>query len=220
MGQRNTLSAILAAGNLGYDLHGNVAGRGKAVGLVNKCFTDHRTILQHVLQIDQVTVVHMLGKIVRIMEMNQPFRVRLYNVLRKQQTSGQIPADLPCHIIPLYTVDDRILIGIFLHHFFIITFYQCQYTPVRGIALADKRSCIPVSHITSGYIESALGHNLVLNHVLHLFHGNRTVHTAAFKINILRYCLHEVRLMRIHNRIQKPQKLIAFISLFPIIYFV
>ena len=48
-----------------------------------KCFTDYCTILKHVFQINQITVVHMLSIIVSIMEMNNTFIMSINNILRK-----------------------------------------------------------------------------------------------------------------------------------------
>ena len=81
MRQRNALSAILGTCHLRNDLRGDIAGSGKAVRLVNHCLADHSSILQHVLQIDQIAVVHMLRKIVRIVEMDESLLlVRLHDI--------------------------------------------------------------------------------------------------------------------------------------------
>ena len=41
---------------------------------------NNRAVLQHVVQVDQVAVVHMLGVIVSIMEMNDAILMCLYNL--------------------------------------------------------------------------------------------------------------------------------------------
>ena len=50
---------------------------------VDPCPADHRSVLQHVLKIDQIAVVHMLRKIIRIMKMDDPLLVRLHNITRQ-----------------------------------------------------------------------------------------------------------------------------------------
>ena len=85
---------------------------------------DHCAVLEHVFQIDQIAVVHMLGVIIGIVEMDDPLPVRLYNIFRQQHSLCQVLADFSCHIVPLYTVDCRIFIGIFLPDLLIITFNQ------------------------------------------------------------------------------------------------
>ena len=186
MCQRNALTAVLVAGHLRNDLHGDIAGCGKAVRLVNICLTDNSSVLQHILQVNQITVVHMLCKIVCIVEMDQPLLVCLYDILRKQQPSCQILAYLSCHIITLHTVDDRILIGILLQNLFIITFDQRQDPVICCIAFSYKRTGIAVLYITSRHIEGTLCHDLIFYHILHFLYGNSSVHLAAFEINIIR----------------------------------
>ena len=70
MGQRKGLSAVLVAGHLRNDLRGDVAGSEKAVRLLDHGLADDGAVLQHILQVDQVTVVLLLCEIVRIMEMD------------------------------------------------------------------------------------------------------------------------------------------------------
>ena len=156
---------------------------------IDKGFADYRTVFQHILQIDQIAVVHMLRKIIGVMEMNQPFLIRFHNIRRQQQSFRQIPADLTGHIIPLYAVNHRILIRVLLHNFFVIAFDQRQNPPVRRIALADKGTGIAIPHITPRHIKGPLCHNLVLHHVLHLFHRDSPVHPVTFKMYIFRQLL-------------------------------
>ena len=94
------------------------------MGLLDKSTADNGTILQHILQIDQITVVHMLGKIIRVVKMDDALLMGLHDIRRKQNTAGDILADLACHIVALYAVDSGVLIGILLLDFLIITFNQ------------------------------------------------------------------------------------------------
>ena len=124
MCQRNTLSAILRTGNLSDALGRNITCSRKTLGFVDHCLTDHRAVLQHILQIYQTTVVHMLGKVICIVKMDNSFLMRLDHFRRQKETSCNILADLPCHIVTLNAVDSGILIGIFLFHFLIIALDQ------------------------------------------------------------------------------------------------
>ena len=65
--------------------------------------------------------MHMLGKIVCIMKMDDTLFMCLYYIRRQQESLRNILADLSGHIISLYTVYSRILIRILLLHFLIIT---------------------------------------------------------------------------------------------------
>ena len=70
-----TLSAVLVTCDLRNDLGRNVACRGKAVRLLDQCLADDRTVLEHILEIDQIAVMHMLRVVVRIMEMDDTLAV-------------------------------------------------------------------------------------------------------------------------------------------------
>ena len=62
----------------------------------------------------------MLGKIIRVVEMDNSLLVRLNNVRIEKQALGNILAYLARHIVPLNAVDGRVLIGVFLLYFLVI----------------------------------------------------------------------------------------------------
>ena len=64
----------------------------------------------------------MLGEIVRIVKMDYSLLVRLYYIVIKQKSFGNILAHFSRHIVALNTVYGRVLIGIFLLYFLIVTF--------------------------------------------------------------------------------------------------
>ena len=88
--------------------------------LLDHCSADDSAVLQHIFEIYQIAVMHMLSIIIGIMEMNDPLFVSLYNILREEHPLGQVTAHLSRHIISLYTVDSRIFIGIFLFYILIV----------------------------------------------------------------------------------------------------
>ena len=77
---------------------------------LDKSPADDGAILQHIVQIHQVAVVHVLGKIVRVMEVDDPLLMSLDHFLGKQKAVGDVLADRPRHVISLYAVDHWILI--------------------------------------------------------------------------------------------------------------
>ena len=93
MRQRNALAAVLVGCHLRNDLCGNVAGGRKAVGFINASTRNHSAVLQHIFQIDQRAVKHVLGKIVGIVEMNSAIIVSIYNIFREKQIKAQIFGD-------------------------------------------------------------------------------------------------------------------------------
>ena len=66
----------------------------------------------------------MLGKIIRIMKMDDPFLMSLHDIRRQQETLRDILTHFARHIIALHAVDCRILIGILLFYFLIVTLQQ------------------------------------------------------------------------------------------------
>ena len=81
MGQRDGLSAILGGSNLGDDLRRDIAGRREAVRLLNERARDNGAVLEHILQVHQVAVMHVLGKVVGIVEVNQALIVGVHDLL-------------------------------------------------------------------------------------------------------------------------------------------
>ena len=88
MSQGEGLSAVLVAGHLCHDLGGNVAGSKEAVRLLDHGLTDNCTVLEHILQIDQVAVMLLLRKIIGIVEMDDTGLMRAHNLFRKQDTAA------------------------------------------------------------------------------------------------------------------------------------
>ena len=84
------------------------------------CSADDRSVLEHIFQIDKITVMHMLRIIIRIMKMDDTLFIRFDNIFRQKHSLRQVTADLSCHIISLHAVDRRIFIGIFLFDIFVI----------------------------------------------------------------------------------------------------
>ncbi len=173
MGKRNALSAILAAGHLRHDLRRHVAGRAETVGLFDPRSRDHGSVLQHILKIHKVAVMHVLREVVRIVEMDDPILMRFHDLRRKKETLGNVLADLAGHIITLYGVHRGILIGIFLLDLFIIAFDQRQDLLIRGIALSDQGSFIPISNVCPRDFIRLMIHDVVFHQILDLLDGQR-----------------------------------------------
>ena len=173
MRQCKGLTSVLVAGYLRHDLGGYVAGCEEAVRLLNQRFADHSAILQHILQVDQITVVFFLCKIIRIMEMNDSLLMRFHDLLRQKHTSGQILADLSGHVIPLRRVDHRIFIGIFLIYFFIDVLDQRQDPVVCGIGLSGQFSFITIPHIFLRHLVASHLHDAGFHQILDVLHIHR-----------------------------------------------
>ena len=84
------LTAVLVRRNLSDNLSCNIAGGGEAVWLLNHSTADNRAVLKHVLKVDKVAVVHMLGEIICIVEVDYTLLVRLYDFAGEKNTVGNI----------------------------------------------------------------------------------------------------------------------------------
>lgn len=58
--------------------------------------------------------MHVLGKIIGVVEMNNSLLMGLYNIFIQQKTLGNVLAYLSSHVITLNTYHSGILVGIFL----------------------------------------------------------------------------------------------------------
>ena len=67
---------------------------------------DDGAVLQHILEVHEVAVVHMLGIIVRVVEVDDALLMRLNDLLRQEDAVRQVAADLARHVVALRGVDD------------------------------------------------------------------------------------------------------------------
>ena len=179
VGQADALAAVLVGCHLCNDLGGNVAGGGKAVRLFNIGAGDHGAVLQHVLQIDQITVVHVLSKIIGVVEVDQTLLMGLDDLRIQQQTCGQILGDLTGHIVTLHAVDGGVLVGVFLLDFLVLALDQAQDTFVGGVGLTLQTLDIAVGDIMARNVMGVDVHELVFHHILHLFYADCAVERLA-----------------------------------------
>ncbi len=139
---------------------------------------NHRTVLQHILEVHQITVVLLLGKIVRIMKMNDSLIMRIHNILRKKDTAGKVLGNLSCHIVPLRRIDRGILVGVLLVHLLVDLIDQSEDSVVRGIGLPGELPLITVTDILLRDLISAHLHDALLNHILDVLDAGRVRHVA------------------------------------------
>ena len=175
MGQADALAAILVGSHLCNDLGGDVAGGGETVGLLNIGAGDDGAVLEHIVQIDEVTVVHVLGKIVGVVEVDKAFLMRLNDLRVQQQAGSQVFGDLTGHIVALDAVDGGVLVGVLLLDFFVLALDEAQDALVGGVGLALEALDIAVGDIVAGDVMGLDVHELVFHHILYLFHADSAV---------------------------------------------
>ena len=150
MGQADALAAVLVGGHLCNDLGGDVAGGGEAVRLLNIGAGDDGAVLEHVVQIDEVAVVHVLGKVVGVVEVDETLLMGLDDLRVQQQAGGQVLGDLTGHVVALDAVDGGVLVGVLLLDFFVLALDQAQDALVGGVGLALEALDIAVGDIVAG----------------------------------------------------------------------
>ena len=186
MGQGNGLAAVLVGGHLGNDLSGDVAGSGEAVGLLDHGAGDDGAVLQHILQIDQVAVVHVLGIVVHIVEVDDAGLMGLHDLLRQQQTAGDILAHLAGHVVTLDRVDGGVFVGVLLLGFLVVALDEGEDLPVGGIGGPYQIVVIAVADVALGGLIGAALHDAGLHHLLHLLHGGGAAHLLAGLLDLKR----------------------------------
>ena len=163
MGQGDRLAAVLVRGHLRHDLGGDIAGSGEAVGPLDEGTGDDGAVLQHILQVHQIAVVHVLGVIISVMEVDDALPVGFHDLLRQEDTLRDVAAYLAGHVVPLGGIHHRVLVGVFLLGLLVAALDQGEDLLVSSVGAADQRAGVAVGHIVFGHLKGAVGHDLVLH---------------------------------------------------------
>ena len=147
---------------------------------------DDGAVLQHILQIDQIAIVHMLGEVVAIVEMDDALVMRLDDIGGQQDAVGDIAGDLAGHVVPLGGIDHRVFIGIFLLGFLVAALDEGKDLFIGGIAAAHQTAGVAVGDVALGDFKGAVSHDLLFHQVLNFLHRGGTVHLLAGKIHRFR----------------------------------
>ena len=185
MRQRDRLPAVLVGGDLRDDLGRNVARGREAVRPLDERAGDDRAVFEHIFQVHEVAVVHVLRVIVRVVEVDDTLLVRLDNVLRQQEAARDVTADLAGHVVALRAVDDRILVGVFLLGLFVVALDEAQDAVVGRVGAAHQAAGVAVSNVGLGDLERTVGHDLLFDHVLNFLHGGAAAQLLAGELHAL-----------------------------------
>ena len=140
------------------------------MGLLNQRAADDGAVLQHVVQIDQVAVVHVLGVVVGIVEVDDAFLMGLDDLRGQQHTHGQVLADFAGHVVALHAVDGGVLVGVLLLDFLVIALDEGEDLVVRRVVGTLQALHIAVGDIFTGNLKGTGLHDLILDQVLDLLH--------------------------------------------------
>ena len=80
--------------------------------LFDKSTSNNSTVLEHIFQITETTIIFLIGKVVAVMEVNYAQFVGIYDIFGKQNSFSQIARDLTSHIISLSGIDYRVLVRV------------------------------------------------------------------------------------------------------------
>ena len=138
--------------------------------LLDHCAGDHGAVLQHIVQIDQIAVVHMLRVVVRVVEMDDTGFMGINDLLRQENSAGDVLGDLACHIVSLHGVDRRVLVRVFLLDLLVVALDQAQNAVIGRIGLSDQASDIAVGNILLCDLKRTMCHNGFLHEILYLLH--------------------------------------------------
>ena len=185
MGKADGLTTVLVGCNLGNDLGSDVAGGGEGVGLFDASAGNNRAVLQHILQVYQIAVVHMLGIVVGVMEVDDTGIVGIHDLLGEQDAAGNILGDLAGHVVTLNRIDGRILIGVFLLDFLVVTFDQTQNAIVSGVGLAHQTTGVTVGDVGLGNLKGTMSHNGLFHQILNFFNSGTSAHLLAGDLHML-----------------------------------
>ena len=186
MRQRDGLSAILRRRNLSDDLRGDVACRRETMRLLDKRTRDNRAVLQHVLKVHQVAVVHMLSKVIRVVEVDDALVMSGHDIGRQQDALGQILGNLASHVVALNRIDGGVLVGVLLLDLFVVALDERENLVVGSVLGTLETLHIAVDDVAASHLVAVETHNLILDHILNLFDRNGVAGVLAGIGNVLR----------------------------------
>ena len=166
--ERDGLAAVLAGGHLGDDLRGDVAGGGEAVRALDQRAGDHGAVLQHVLEVHEVAVVHVLGEVVRVVEVDDALVVGFHDLGREQLAHREVLGDLAGHVVALDGDDRGVLVGVLLLDLLVVALDQREDLVVGRVLVALLVLNVAVDDVLAGHLEVVQTHELVLDEVLDL----------------------------------------------------
>ncbi len=169
MGERDGLAAVLAGSHLCDDLRGDVARGGEAVRLLDERARDDGAVLQHVFKVHQVAVVHVLGEVVGIMEMDEAVVMGFDDVMRQKLAHGEVFRNLAGHVVALNRNHGGVLVGVFLLHFFVVGFDKRKNFVVGRVLVALLVLQVAIDDVLARDGELVQAHDLVFDKVLDLF---------------------------------------------------
>ena len=149
------------------------------MGLFDEGTRDDGAVLEHVLQVDQIAVVHVLGVVVHVVEVDDARLVGLHDVGGEQQPLGDVLGHLAGHVVPLNRVDHRVLVGVLLLGLLVVALDEGEDLAVGGVGRPGQGADIAVADVALGGLKGAQAHDLGLHQLLNLLHGQGAAHPGG-----------------------------------------
>ena len=111
--------------------------------------------------------------------------MRLDDLRGEQHTHGQILADLAGHIVTLYAVDGRVLVGVLLLDFLVVALDEGEDLVVRRVVGALEALHVAIGDVPAGNLIRAGGHDGVLDDVLDLLDVHRVAAGIADLLHMI-----------------------------------
>ena len=172
MSQGDGLTTVLARCYLSNDLSCNVACRREAVWTLNQSTGDNSAVLQHVIKVNEVTVVHVLCKVIGIVEVDKTLVVSSNNILWKELTLNEVLRNLTSHVVTLNRNNGRVLVGVLLLDFLVVALNQRQNLVIGGVLVTLLVLEVTVNDVLTSNLKAVKSHELILDKVLDLLDGD------------------------------------------------
>ena len=134
--------------------------------------------------------MHVLSKVIRIVEVNQALIVGIHDLLGQQHALGQVLGDLTGHVVTLNGIDGRVLVGVLLLDLFVIALNQRQDLVIGRVLLALQALNIAIDDVVAGNLVAVETHDLVLDQILDLLDRNGMARVLACLGDVLRRINH------------------------------
>ena len=139
---------------------------------LNQSTGDNSAVLQHVIKVDEVTVVHVLCKVIGIVEVDETLVVSSNNVLWKELTLNEVLRNLTSHVVTLNRNNGRVLVGVLLLDFLVVALNQRQNLVIGGVLMTLLVLDVAVNDVLTSNLKAVKSHELILDKVLDLLDGD------------------------------------------------
>ena len=149
--------------------------------LLNQGIGDDRPVLEHILQIDQLTVGDRPRHIAHVVNVDNSLIMGTDHFLRENVSAADILGNLRCQIVPHSGIQHRVLVCVLLFRQLIVVAEEREDFCVRAVPLPQKLMPEPVVAVVPGKPVCLGLIQLIDHHVLDFFHRD----TPACRFNPL-----------------------------------